>query len=251
MELMVASLLGIFIILAVGKLDVSRLFMAQEVDRSAAFQMTMQQTMGRITQQLRSADRIFLLSSGDPSIWPVPVPSLPATVQIRTPSPTTDNPPTCLVGSCTGPVPQPCCFAMAQNYRWVQIDHRDTNGDTIPDAIALFDNYNPATGVMNCATVKILARNVGTLTLQFLDTFAAPALGGEPFPGTTLDNNVLGIQLNGIDPLTGQTRTASTEVELRAVPLTQLGSSCSAAGPCDSGEGMASSGVSNPPNVCP
>jgi len=251
MELMVASLLGIFIILAIGKLDISRLFMAQEVDRSAAFQMTMQQTLGRITQQLRSADRIVLLSSGDATIWPMPNPPLPATVQIRIPSPMTDDPVTCPAPSCTGAVPQPCCFAMAQNYRWVQIDHRDTNGDGVPDAIALFDAYDRTTGTMTCTSVKTLARNVEMLTLQFLDTFTAPALGGEPFPPTTLDNNVLGIQLSGIDPLTGQKRIASTEVELRALPLTQLGSTCTNVGPCDSGDGMAPGGVSNPPNRCP
>ena len=64
-ELLVASVLGVVVMLAMGQVDVSRIYHSQEVRGTATAQGEAGFAVTHITKQLMLADRVNLLSAGD------------------------------------------------------------------------------------------------------------------------------------------------------------------------------------------
>lgn len=222
MELMLASALGFVVIMAMGKVDLTRSSIGREVHTTALLQSNAWRAVFHMTKRLAEADRINLVFAGGP------VPAL-ASIQLRIPEPDTGGP-GCAVASCTGSTPAPCCFDIAANYRWAQY-HFDLGTYTI----RFFNNTQAG-----CGDVRVLAHYVSSVGIDYQDAEPLAPPGGEP-TGPNLgggeDNNVIGLELRMRHPITGETVLASDWVTTNA----SYGATT----------GLADPTVSSPPPLCP
>ncbi len=63
MELLIAMIIGLFVLLAFGGIDVSRIFLTNEANANAGFQTNAAYAVGHISRELMDVDRIVLISS--------------------------------------------------------------------------------------------------------------------------------------------------------------------------------------------
>ena len=63
MELLIATVIGLFVLLAFGGIDISRIFLTHEANAHAGFQTNAAYAVGHISRELMDVDRISLLSS--------------------------------------------------------------------------------------------------------------------------------------------------------------------------------------------
>jgi|GEM_PF-5116380 len=245
-ELLIAAAISVVIILAVGNLDVTRIALTKDVVLTTNFQAEAERlAASHLPKRLEQADRINMIcdgtGSGNPACAANGLNSKQASIQIRFPDIKTTQ------GSCTtcpvGGIPDPCCFDIAGNYRWVQYLSKDTDGDGQPDTVRFYDDT--ANG---CANARTLARQINALRLTYMNE-SQPPPGGDPF-ASGLDNNVIQIQVEALDPSSpGGVRLVETHVTIRAAAYTNVGA---APGGTDSGTGLEAPGlvVSPPPGLC-
>ena len=236
MELLVASLIGFIIILAVGHIDVTRIRMSQDVRARVRGSGESSLALASIVKDLERSDRIRILTNacGVPGGGAPPL-TAGSCVQIRIPEIDTNGPgggPGACPNCTTDPSPNPCCLNIANNYRWVQYAFRA--------ASQTVDFYNDSGPVCNAGDLRQTFTDLTGFTVSFMDEAQAPlgALGTEPLPGGE-DNNVVRVQVQWVNPVDPATPYSTTsEVVLRATPYTNVPN------------GLDVTNVSPPPTPC-
>jgi len=139
-ELLIASALGLVVILAIGQVDVTRIFLTKEMSGSLGVQAEASLAVAYLARSLQQADRVNLIS--------------PSNVQLR-------------YVVCPTTPPDSACFDNAANYRWAQYRH-----DSATKEIRYVD---PASS----CTVASRFRDVDSLSIRYRDE-APPPPGGDP-----------------------------------------------------------------------
>jgi len=217
MELVVASTVSLVVVLAVGQLDVTRIFLAEQARQSAGMGSEARLAMSQFVRDAQQADRVNVVSGTN--------------VQLRIPQADCDS-----CACSPDGVPEPSCFNDSASYRWVQYKL-----DSTQKQILFYDDTASGCGAAADRTFHDIKS--GGFSVRYRDTASVPAPpGGEPFAGE--DNNVLDIQVTTADS-SGQAMTYVNTVTLRAGAYTNVG-----AGGGDSGLGLDVQGVSALPGTC-
>jgi hypothetical protein len=234
-ELVVASLLGVVVILALGQVDVSRVQMYEYNKNllSRTTQPTSKESeagfaLKRMIEHLKQADRVVLRNP----TWVTDAKGnsflVSAIVQIRLP---------------------PAGGTLAQlrdlsRYRWMEYKF-----DSATKTLYFYDDIADYTngqleekGGNGCDVVDVVYRDVTGLRARYVD-IAKPALVAEPFSPKPDDNNVLEIVVSSIDNY----KFGATTVP--AVAYTSLQATCDET-LCDSGSGLAPSAAPPCPPCC-
>ena len=232
LEVMVASVIALFVLFGIGSMDVGRVRMENELrlrSSTSSEQGKVPLAALSLTKALERADRIRIIDTGITASTPFTTANL-ADIQIRTFDPTT----ACGTG-CTGAgvIPDPCCFDIPANYRWDEYK-RDAGANEI------WLYRDAAAGCVK----RVLAGEATEMTAEFRDQAAAPP-GGDPAIGgqAGADNNTIEFRIrwsNGTD-----SQDFKGQVTSRAIPYTNVGTSLG-----NSGWGQASSDI-GPPASCP
>ncbi len=225
-ELLVASSLGLFLLIAIGRINLSRFYHSKRIQSVAVFQAEAGLALATLAKRLEQADRIVLHSTGEDGPPAIPPSNGPANVLFR--------------------VPLGAAFDSANNYRWAQYRLVDLDQNGRPETIAFYDNLGRPDS--DCVVDEKFS-SVRKLTVTFKDVTPAPP-GGEPASGR--DTNLLELRLFLIDPETNRIEARYTEgVTFRAGTYSNVGVECPDDGrPCDTGSGLAPPGVSDPPSPC-
>lgn len=230
LELLLASGIGFVIILALGHVDVTRIRMSQDISERIQGSGESSLAIVSIVRDVERADRVRMLTDA------CTVPGAPLTssscVQIRIPEIDRNGPgggPNACPNCTTAASPNPCCFNIGDNYRWVQYRF---NAGTI-------ERYDET--VQNCNQQQTFT-GISGLTVSYVDEAQAPlgALGAEPLPGNE-DNNMVQVVVqwpNPADPATPY--TTLSQVALRATPYTNV----------PNGLDVSNPPVSPPPGPC-
>lgn len=137
-------------------------------------------------------------------------------------------------------VPTGTDFDNLANYRWYELGH-----DPVRKELVLFDLG------AGCGSREVLAGEIQSVEFIFFRAESAPALGGEPFFGSTDDNNFLYYVFDWSNGhVTNGYASATT---LRALAYTKVNTNDDGSGVgTDSGTGLSGPGVSDPPGdvVC-
>ena len=223
MELLLASSIGVIVLLTLSRLDVVRVGVTQNIATRMARSSEASFALVAMLRSLERADRVNIVNIN------------PGNIQIRFFQSGTNDPSTCPNPSCTGTIPLPCCYDIPANYRWVQ--YRLVTAPPPISEIRYYDNTVP--GCTAGGTSKFL--DITGLTVQYFDETAGlpPPPGGEP---PVQDNNIVRVTVQWLDPQSNATLSTDGEVTLRGVTYTNM-----SATPQDSGTGLSSPGVSNPP----
>lgn len=235
-EVLVASTLALLVVIGIGRVDMTRFYIGEEIrQRSAAAGVGQQEAALaalHLSKFLERADRVNLINTGQPGVHPFSGPLDEANIQLRIPQ-------------CPTAPPDAACFADAANYRWSQYAR-------IGNELRFYEDT-----VSTCSNMRVLAHQLSSFTIAYLDTAPAPP-GGEPLPGpptpNPADNNMLGFTVAWDDgatptPLTHAFRGA---VAIRAGAYSDVNADCAGpTGPCDSGTALSPGGVSGPPLLCP
>lgn len=235
-ELLIASSLGVLVILWIAAIDSARSRMEADFIRrgkTGSEQPATALALMDIAKSIQRADRINILGTGVPGIPPVGAAGQ-ANVQLRIPVLVADNAGAGCTG-CTvvGAAPPACCFEIAANYRWDQYRVIGTE-------------LRRYTG--GCGSMKVMARQVGALTFMFRHEAQDPPLSAPPVNPAGADNNVLEFAItwdNGLPPPNHHTREFRTEATSREIPYSNV----NAAGGL-SGSGLSTPGISDPPAGC-
>ena len=206
MELLVASTISLVVILAVGQIDVSRILLSQQARQTSTLGSEAQLAMLQFVRDAQQADRINVLG--------------PTNVQLRIPA-----------GNCTPAtgVPDPGCFDVAANYRWVQYTF-------VSPEIRFYDN----TAGGNCGVDRTF-HDISGFVVEYLPVAQAPP-GGDPL---VQDNNVLRVQVTTANAQAAP-MTYEDTVTIRAGAYTNLNATSGG----DSGRGLDATNVSPPPGAC-
>jgi hypothetical protein len=203
LELLVASIVGLVIILAIGQLDVTRILLSQHVRTVVPMQLEAGLAVNHMTRQLMRADVVSLLGADN--------------IYLRIPECPTEPPP-------------PECFDNAATYRWRQYRLADPGEDTL-----LYYSYDTTS---SCdADEQFLG--VSGLNIQY-DDVAPPPPGDDP---PVQDNNVLELAVSwtdrrgNADPADDIVYTYTSEVTIRAGAYTDVatglaGGSFTGVSPC-------------------
>ena len=212
-EVLLSSFLGLLVILAVSKVDVTRVSATQDVRAATRFQSGASRVISHMQAHLERADRVYRIENGQSAPYRT-------NVLIRIPELDTDR------GACictAGPVPT-CCYDIPENFRWVHYRFDPPEG-----TVRFFED------AFDCSTGGILARRIDRLHVLFVDRGPTPP-GGEPF-GNPADTNALFLWVRGRSTVTGEQLEESGEANLRAVGNTNV--NADASGPVDTGDGLA------------
>ena len=243
MEVLVASTLAVLVVIGIGRMDVGRVQIVEDLrQRSVASGIGYREetalALFHLSKHLEQADRINLVNTGIPAAIPFTGPPGVANLQVRIPV-------------CPTSPPTPACYDVATSYRWDQYVR-------IGNELRFYENTAVGPPYL-CSSMRVLARQITSFTIAFMDTAPAPP-GGEPLPAPPFpllnrpDNNVLEFALlwdNGATP-TPLTQEFHSEVTTRGVAYSDVNADCAGpVGPCDSGTALAPAGVSNPPPLCP
>ena len=236
-EVLVASALALVVVVGIGRLDVARFQIGEDirrvsVGRGIGHQETALAAL-HLSKHFEVADRLLLINSGVPGSPPFAGgPAGFANVQLRIPV-------------CPAVPPTPACYDVATSYRWDQFVR---NGAEL--------RYYSNTDTAGCGNLRVLAREIGSFTLTLMDTATLPPPGGESFdpPAAPADNNVVEYALlwdNGAAP-TPLTHEFRGMVAARSVTYSDLNTNCAGpGGPCDSGTSLTDVSVSVPQPLCP
>jgi len=186
LELLVASVLGLVVLLAIGQVDVTRVLLGQKVRTTTQFQSEAGLAVAHMTRQLVQADRINLISSDNAQFRYVVCPTEP---------------------------PDPACYDDANNYRWAQYAYRDTDADGTPDAIRFYDDTNADCGV------DLDFHDISNLTVAYRNETPEAPPGGEP---PVDDNNVLEMTVEWTEPQSGTVYPYRGEIAIRAGAYTNV-----------------------------
>ena len=214
-EVLVAATLGVVVIMGIGLVDVGRFRMGEDLRQRtgiSAGQGDVALAAMHLTKNLERADRINLTAASG--------------IQIRVPS---------LQGACAVGIPASACFDDPNNFRWDQ--YRLTAGQV---------RYYSDTGA-GCGTLRVLTTQVTAMTFAYVNDYAGAPPGGEP---PVQDNNAVSYSLtwdNGLAGPQNRTQIFSGQAVARAVPYSNV----NAAAPGDSGSGLSTGGLPNPPALCP
>ena len=240
LELMVASTIGFLVLMAAGKVDLTRVLLTDEIRRQARMSTEVGWAVSHMVLRLERADRLVLVNAG-------------ATPRLQVRIPEMD---TACAGpvACAGVAPPACCFSVPQNYRWVQYSRLAAGGGRI----AVYDDMGNAGGAppRNC-TVDATFLDIGSFTINFMDESPA-ALAGEPL-GAVQDSNVVEVIVAGVGANAPRYRAevtmrggAYTNVNLDGAAPFNVNCASAVAGPCDTGTGVASAaGIAAPAAACP
>ena len=239
-EVMIASVVAFVVVIGIGAVDVTRFRIEEDIRQRAALVSPEHEEAARatilITKGFERADRINRLGA--------------SSIQVRIPesdfdcpvAPTADC--TAVCTGCTGALPPSCCLEIAKNYRWDQYRLSGTN----------LEVYRDRAATAACPAAQVLARQISSLSFDYLHVAAAPP-GGEALDldGDGVkepeDNNLMTYALtlaNG-----GRTHTFRGSVTIRDGVYSDLNTS-PAGRLGDSGSGLAAAGVDDvPPGSCP
>ena len=195
LELLLASMIGLVVVLGLSKIDVTRIYLSQEVQNRTRGPSEAMLVLSSIIKDLEQADRAVLYGpdcgGGTPS----------SCLKFRIPIGTDfDN---------TNPV--------VNNYKWFKYSF--SAGQIQYDAIT-------DTG---CGTDRTFKDLTG-LTFAWRDESPTPPGGREPFAPPTEDNNVIEIQVSWHDPTSGVDRSYTGQATMRAGAYTDLTSGLSPVG---------------------
>ena len=255
-EVMIAATLGLLVMFGVTAINLGRINMQIDLrgrGQQVGDEIQPATALLQLINHLERADRINLISTGQPGVQPF---SGPADVQLRLFESGNNASPSCPAPSCTTPgaAPAACCFLIGANFRWVEYRHVDTpDSGSAPDAIRFFDNT--ASG---CGNTRLLTGSgrISALTFRYRDT-ADPPPGGDPDPAQFVsapaDTNALqySMQWDSPGPLFGgggllspNSRTYTGTVTSRLISYSDV--KAGADGPGDSGQGLAGAGLTKP-----
>lgn len=225
MELMIASILGIVILIGMAQVDVTRIYLSQQINRSSGSHSEAMMTLSHMVKTLQQADRAILddtCTSAKSAVTGV-------CLRVRVP----------VVDLNSGTPPN---LDQASSYRWDEYRYVDTDNDAKPDAVRYYMNI-----AAGCSTRMIFSGLTG-FTMRFKDESIAPpgGPGREPFAPTGEDNNLLEVVAttsakNPQNPLARPIdNTYTIEAALRATGYTNVP------------EGLAPPGINDPPTrACP
>lgn len=182
LEVLIASFLGVLVIIGLTSLDITRSRMQEDIRRRSGL---LTPEHGRValaaihlTKHLERADLLDLSNAALP--------------RFRTPA------------GCTGGVPPaPACFDNPASYTWDM--YRITAGDL---------QFASRVGGV-CTAWSTLASQVTGLAVQFQDAAPKPA-GVEPAASAPADNNMALFRIDWSEPVTGRTHDFTGEVAIRA-----------------------------------
>jgi len=130
MELIVAGMLSLIVIAAMGKLDVTRILLTKQTSDTTSLQASTERAMLHLSKRIGQADRVILSS--------------PTNIQVRTVLP----PPG---------VPDPAYFDDAASYLWHQYTY-----DAGTQHVLFYDG--------GCGSPQVIGRNLTDMILAFEDT---------------------------------------------------------------------------------
>jgi hypothetical protein len=214
LEMMTAALLGVVIILALGKVDVTRIYLSDQVRRASSSHTEAALAMTQMVRQIQRADRI-IVDTGSESVQ----------VRIPTGGPSLD-------------------FDQPGSYEWLQFRRDSATGQLVQFAPA--STCTVAARYGNCSTGTNADDACFTqFALRYQDEAPAPP-GGDPNPQ---DNNLLELELIWKEPKSGRTQRYLGQANLRAGAYTDMNAQNSG-GVMDSGTGLAPGAVASPPPGC-
>jgi hypothetical protein len=204
-EVLVASAIGLAVILSIGQVDMTRINIMNQVLRPATLSEAAL-GMHHMIKHLMQADRVVVLA--------------PDNVQVRIPQ-------------------NPAALDTPASYRWAQYKLVDGNGDTLPDTINFYDDTAAGCGVDAAFGGSVPASNVVTtmtLVVAYADEDSPMPPGGEP---PMNDNNTVRITVAQTWAPPGGSPTTETNggsVTLRAGAYSDLDAGIFHPG--DSGTGL-------------
>ena len=199
LELLIAVILGVVILLGIGQVDVTRIYIGNQVRRNSVPQTEASIAATHLLKTLEQADRVFLAA--------------PDSIQIRVPQ--------------GGPAVN---LDDAASYRWVQYRY-----DSGSQEILYFDPVSPCTVAQrfgDCRSTPQSPACFTSLTVQYQDESSTPP-GGDP-SGQNLappeDNNMLEMTVQWTDQQTNVAQQFVSQMTMRAGAYTNLSTGLSPAG---------------------
>ena len=184
-ELLIASVIGIVIMLALGNMDSTRVYLSDQIRRSSSSLSEASLAVSLAVRDIQQADRVVLLN--------------PTSVQVRIP----------LAAAASNP---PASLDNPANYKWVQY-----KSDGINHEIVLYDP--PCTARQRfgrCRTDE--SGCFSGLEISYVDASPAPP-GGDP---PNQDNNTQQFKLSWRDIKTNVTQDLIDQATMRASAYTNL-----------------------------
>ncbi len=231
-EVLVASVLAVVVIIGIGSIDMTRIRITQDIRNPglATSELTRAALAAQgISSHLLRADRLNMVEG---SLYQARIPSMTTT-------------------GCTGAgvVPDQSCLDDPLNYRW---DEYVLDGDQLvlyTDTRA--NKLDPNDPTPQCSAKIVLASQIqdAAVTFHWRDV-APPPPGGDPFPTSPDDNNVVSYSLTWDDGA-GHSQTFPGTVTIRGGSYSNVNTG--GAGVGDSGTGLiGQSGIdlSPPPTSC-
>jgi hypothetical protein len=210
LELLIAGTLGLVVVLALGQVDATRIYLSDKVRTSNTSTTEAAMAMTQMVRTMQQADRV-IVDTGLES------------VQVRIPIDRTN-------------------LDADAGYQWIQFRRDAVTGKVVqfnPDgSCAVMAQYGACGSSADDACFTVLA-------FSYQDEAVAPP-GGDP---SLQDNNLLQVELQWTDPKSGRTQWYQDQVTLRAGAYSNVNTQ-SGGGIKDSGTGLAPSGVAVPPGAC-
>ncbi len=217
-EVLVASIIGLVVIVGIGSIDVTRFRIETKIRNDAGGDAAVEHLRAAlatvtIARNLSVADRLYFNDTV----------TAKGIYQVRTPVFIQNDPVICPVslGDCRGDTPPACCLDIAANYRWDQYALNDENGGQLT-------MYSDLVGA-GCGQKTDMARQISApFKLEYHDRGKAPPGGNVTFlpnsPGPTdnRDNNVAGYTVTWVDPVTSDRQTFIGEVTSRDSAYTDV-----------------------------
>ena len=214
LELLLGAMLGVIVVLAMGQVDMTRIYLTDQISRASNAQSEAAVAFMSMLRSFQQADRVIVDTTA-------------SSVLLRLPQ--------------AGPGVDLDADA---SYHWVQYRHSQATG--------LILYYDPMTACRiashfgNCSGGATGEACFTALDVVYSNEAIAPP-GGDPNPE---DNNVLGLDMRWTDSKTGLTQQYIGQVTIRASAYTDLGASDSGTVK-DSGTGLAPQRLSlDPPPLC-
>ena len=222
-EIMLASVMGLVVILAVGQVDLTRVRLMNAALRPQATLLAAAGlTLDDMVKQLVRADRINLIS--------------PSHIQIRLSEIDTSCPaigagcPIVCTG-CTGAAPPSCCYDIPGNYRWVQYKLVNGGDSPAPDTVNFYNEGDCTRDrYFGGFATSIKYDYEMTLTILYRDESPAPPPGVDLFVGGE-DTNTVWIEVTrtlktydttGVTLLSTSTETKQAQATIRDGAYTNL-----------------------------
>lgn len=190
-ELLIASAIGVMVVIGIVSLDTSRFRMQEDMRRRSGL---LTPEHGRtalaaihLTKHLERADLLDL--------------SNPALPRFRAPT-----------GCMGGAPPPPACFDNPASYTWDM--YRITAGD--------LEFASSVGGVCTAWTTLVGSGQATAFTVQFQDASPITPPGGEPAVSNPADNNMVVFTIQWTDPVSGRTHDFTAQTAIRAGPYSDV-----------------------------